>query len=51
MCGDTKLQLSEATSDNLPPLTVKGTLKPGAGSSGPDEHGKQAGRGAGSVAT
>lgn len=25
-------QSSEATSDDLPPLTVKGTLKPGAGS-------------------
>lgn len=44
-------QSSEATSDNLSPSTVKGTLKPGAGSSGPDEHGKQPERGAGSVAT
>ncbi|KAK8383112.1 hypothetical protein O3P69_011555 [Scylla paramamosain] len=37
-------QSSEATSDNLSPSTVKGTLKLGAGSSGPDEHGKQPGR-------
>lgn len=44
-------QSSEATNDNLSPSTVKGTLKLGAGSSGPDEHGKQPGRGAGSVAT
>ena len=44
-------QSSEATSDNLSPSTVKGTLKPGAGSSGPDEHGKQPGRCAGLVAT